>query len=130
MPNLDNHMDELFQKAAENYPLKTNAGNFDDLIPFIGGETAKLSAKSVVATRKRKTSLMLLAFLITGFTIATTYLFTKINSGKIINNKASVKDKLIFPVQNNTIPDVVLNIVAPSAAETLTENALSSLTTI
>lgn len=28
-------MDELFQKAAEEYPLKTSTGNFDKVLPFV-----------------------------------------------------------------------------------------------
>ena len=31
MPNTDNHMDDLFRRAAENYPLKTGEGNWDDV---------------------------------------------------------------------------------------------------
>jgi hypothetical protein len=130
MPNLDNHMDELFQKAAENYPLKINTGNFDDLAPFIGGERATTTVKPAVAKGKRKTALLLLAFLVTGFTIATTYLITKSNNNKTIDNKASVKDKSISPVQNNTVPEGYINIAGPLDAKALTKTTGSSSTAI
>ena len=65
MQHIDNHMDELFQKAAENYPLKTGTGNFDDLMPFIGGETS-VTTKAALLKGKRKTALLLFAFLFTG----------------------------------------------------------------
>ena len=129
MQNLDNHMDELFQKAAENYPLKTNIGNFDDLMPFIGGETATTTAIPAVLKGKRKTARLLLAFLITGFTITTTYLITKNNNNKTKNN-TSVKDKSISPVQNNTVPEVNINIAGAIDAEALTKNTGSSSTAI
>lgn len=130
MSNLETHMDELFQKAAENYPLKTNSGNFDDLVPFIGGETATTTIKPAIAKGKRKTALLLLAFLVIGFTIATTYLITKNNNHKTINTKASVKDKSISPVQNNSVPEANINITAPVAVEALTETPFSSPTVI
>ena len=130
MPNLDNHMDELFQKAAENYPLKTNIGNFDDLTPFIGGETATATVKPAVSKGKRKTALLLLAFLITVFTIGTTFLITNNIGSKTVNEKATVLNKPNSPVQNNTAPEANINIAAPVAAEVLTENTGSSSATI
>lgn len=130
MPNLDNHMDELFQKAAENYPLKTNIGNFDDLAPFIVGETATTTVKPALSKGKRKTALLLLAFLITVFTIGTTFLITNNIGSKTVNEKATVLDKPNSPVQNNTAPEENINIATSVAAEVLTENTGSSSATI
>jgi hypothetical protein len=134
MQNLDNHMDELFQKAAENYPLKTSTGNFDDLLPFISGKTAVTTVHPAISKGKRKTALLLLGFLIMGFTITTTYLITKSNNDKTINNKASVKDKSISPVQNNTTTGLNINTTTTTstsiAAPPLKENILSYSATI
>ena len=118
-------MDELFQKAAENYPLKTNTGNFDDLAPFIGSETTT-PAKPAFSKGKRNTALLLLAFLFTGFTIATTYIITKNNNGNTINTTATVKDKSISPNQNNTVPVEYKSIAAPVDAVAQKENTGSS----
>ena len=125
MPNLDNHMDELFQKAAENYPLKTEAGNFDDLMPFIAGE--KTAIVNPAAKGKRKTTLLMLAVLFIGFTIGTTYLMTKNYNNKIINNEASVKDKSIFAVQNNTVSQQLINFDAAVDAKVQEANTSSNI---
>lgn len=130
MQNLDNHMDELFQKAAENYPLKTSTGNFDDLVPFISGKTATTTVMPAISKGKRKTALLLLGFLIMGFTIATTYLITKSNNDKTINDKASVKDKSVTPDQNSTTTGININTTTPIAALPLKENILSYSATI
>jgi Outer membrane protein beta-barrel domain len=125
MPNLDNHMDELFQKAAENYPLKTEPGNFDDLMPFIAGETA--TTVNPATKGKRKTALLLLAFLFIGFTIGTTYLITKNYDNKIIDNKSSVKDKSISPVQNNTVTQQLINFDAAVDSKVQEVNTSSTI---
>lgn len=116
MPNLDNHMDELFQKAAENYPLKTEPGNFDDLMPFIAGETA--TTVNPATKGKRKTVLLLLAFLITGGTIGT-YLINSNSSNKTTNDKVFVQDILNSLPQNKTVQQI--NIDAPLVDNSTTE---------
>lgn len=117
MPNLDNHMDELFQKAAENYPLKTGPGNFDDLMPFIAGETA--ATVNPATKGKRKTSLLLLAFLITAATIGT-YLLKTNSSNKTATAKVPVRDKLNSLPQNKTAQQI--NIDALITDYTASEN--------
>ena len=103
MPDIDNHMDELFQKAAENYPLKTTQGNFDDLMPFIAGKTVA-TAKTVNTKRKHKTALLLLAFLITGATIGTYLINSSNNKTKITN--VPVQDILNINPQNKTVQQI------------------------
>ncbi len=93
-------MDELFQKAAENYPLKTGKGNFDGLMPFIAGETAT-NAAPAKATGKRKTALLLLAFLIIGGGI-TTYLVRTSGNDKTVASKTQTKETLNSVSQNKT----------------------------
>jgi hypothetical protein len=61
MQHIENDMDELFRKAAENYPLKTEAQNWDKI-------AAMLASASVVNTsgekgKKKYTWLFLLGFL-------------------------------------------------------------------
>lgn len=68
MQYLENDMDELFRKAAENYPLKTEAQDWDDIAP------ALIKAPVLNASRntgKRKYSwLFLLFFLFIATTVS------------------------------------------------------------
>jgi hypothetical protein len=93
MPDIDNHMDELFKKAAADYPLKTGKGNFDDLMPFIAGETAA-NVKPAVAKGKRKTALALLVFLLTGLTIGTIYITSNYRHAEVIADNPLTSGKL------------------------------------
>ncbi len=103
MPNLDDHMDELFQKAAKNYPLKASPGNFDDLIPFFAGKTASTIAP--VGTKgKRKTLLLLLVFLITAGTTGT-FLITTKDKG---NSNSSQIDQIEKPSSEQVIAQGIL----------------------
>jgi hypothetical protein len=134
MQHLDNHMDELFQKAAENYPLKTNPGNFDDLMPFIGGEAAVSSEKPVFSKGKRKTGLLLLGFIMMGLTVGTTYLFTNNKSTLTNNEKALVKENSNSPIQSSSSteikPDNATSVTALETTIALQEKTSSSLSTI
>jgi hypothetical protein len=94
MPDVDDHMDELFQKAADNYPLKTMPGNFDELLPFVAGNAA--SANKPV-TGKRKTALLLLAFIVTG-AIVSTHLVNRNAPNIAAGNKESMQ-----PGQNTVV---------------------------
>ncbi len=100
MSNLDNHMDELFQKAAENYPLKTSVGNFDDLMPFIAGKTTTTEHASALK-RKRKTIVLLLAILVSGVSIST-YLIKNTGNNKTADNKAVLQHKPSTSANNKT----------------------------
>lgn len=107
MPNLDNHMDELFQKAAENYPLKTGQGNFDDLMPFIAGETAS-TATAIPSKGKRKTAILLLAFLVITGTIST-YLINNNNKNKALSEKADLKKQIDNLTQSGSTKHVIID---------------------
>jgi len=99
MSDIDNHMDDLFRRAADNYPLKTTPGNWDDLVPVVGaGTPAAAEPKS-----KRKMLLLLLAFLITGGTIGL-LLFNNTQSDKtnittatnsVLQTKTTVPDETV-----------------------------------
>ncbi len=130
MQHLDNHMDELFQKAAENYPLKTGSGNFDDLLPFIGGEAAVSSEKPVFSKGKRKTSLLLLGFIMMGVTIGTTYLLTKNNSTNNNNEKVRVKENTGYQVQSSSATEFKPDHIASEAIDEIKENTQSYPTAI
>lgn len=114
MLNVDDHMDELFQKAAENYPLKIKPGNFDDLIPFVAGETASTVTPSALKG-KRKTALLLLVFLITGG-IITIYLVK--NNGRNLTATEKVQVEDIKPVKRNIINDQEINTAKPVISNT------------
>ncbi len=126
MQNVDDKMDELFQKAADHYPLKTNTGNFDQLLPLIGIETNTTQVNPASAGRKRKTAFLLLAFLISGLEIGTTYLLTQSSNHKTINSKASVEATSNTPVENIPTPEIniIRNVAIPAKAST--ENNFST----
>ena len=126
MQNLDNHMDELFQKAAENYPLKTELGNFDDLMPFIAGETA--TTVNPATKGKGKTALLLLAFLITGGTIGTYLINSK--SNKTTNDKVFVQDILNGLPQHKTVQQINIDEPVVDNSTTETKNILTAFENI
>jgi hypothetical protein len=121
MPNLDNHMDELFQKAAENYPLKIEPVNFDDLMPVTTSETA--TAVNPATKGKRKTVLLLLAFLITGGTIVT-YLIN--SSNKATNDKVFLQAILNGLPQHKTAQQINIDAPLVDNSTTETKNILSA----
>ena len=89
MQYLDNDMDELFCKAAENYPLRTEAKGWDDIAPALI-KTPVLNAPR--NTEKRKYSwLLLIGFLFITTTTVSILLF-KINSG--LSGTVTAKDNL------------------------------------
>lgn len=82
MPNVDDHMDDLFRKAAEQYPLKTTGADWDAVQGALTGN-AKLAASNKPGRIKY---LVLLLLILAGS--AGIYYFTQ-------NSKDSVADELI-----------------------------------
>ncbi|MBK8610770.1 MAG: PorT family protein [Chitinophagaceae bacterium] len=115
MPNVDDHMDELFKKAAENYPLKTRPGNFDDLLPFVGSEPGTAAAPVTKTNGKRKFALLLLAFLITGGSIGT-YLVVDNNNSKPTGEK-TVTTKSVNSNPESKIHSATTNITETQATD-------------
>ncbi|MGB4842858.1 MAG: hypothetical protein WBP16_00185, partial [Ferruginibacter sp.] len=104
MPDLDNHMDELFKKAAEDYPLKTTPGNFDGLLPFVAGSTTATGNKTA-SKAKRKTLAVLLAFLLLGGSVATYFIYnSKTGNSKtgISSARQQNKNQIKPEVKTNT----------------------------
>lgn len=66
MQNQDNHMDELFRKAAENYPLKTGEDNWDDIAAAFArnNSLADVAVNRTTAGNIAKRILPVLLFLI------------------------------------------------------------------
>ncbi len=58
MQNVDNHMDDLFRKAAENYPLKTSNGDWGTLQSLLENEPSNVSTKGT----RRKPFFLFVAF--------------------------------------------------------------------
>ncbi|MEO6253790.1 MAG: outer membrane beta-barrel protein [Ferruginibacter sp.] len=98
MPDINDHMDELFQKASENYPLKTTQGNFDDLIPFLTGPATLTGSVNPAALKHRYTALLLALLLIGGCTV--TYLIYNHSNNQTI--EANVKQANKTQVGNET----------------------------
>jgi hypothetical protein len=128
MPDIDNHMDELFQKAAENYPLKTGAGNFDGLLPFIAGKTA-ITAKPAALSGKRKTALLLLALLFTG-ALAGTYIINNFRNNKNANDKVLVQEKTNASIPNNTTTQLNINNDKALSGNSAPENMVTAAETV
>ena len=72
-------------------------------MPFISGE--KVTTVIPATKGKRKTALLLLAFLITGGTIGT-YLINKTSSSKTTNDKVFVQHKSNSSTQNKTAQQI------------------------
>ena len=87
MPNIDDHMDDLLRRAADNYPLKTDTGNFEDLLPFVAGQAA-VTVAGKASTGKRKSWVLLLACLIIGGSTLTYFIYNN-NTGNSITTSAS-----------------------------------------
>ncbi len=64
MQHLDNDMDELFQRAAENYPLKKGDGDWESIAKRIAdrSDPPAIVAASKSNGRKKITALFLLLF--------------------------------------------------------------------
>jgi hypothetical protein len=124
MPDIDNHMDDLFKKAAENYPLKINTGNFDELMPFIAGE-ANTATTPVLLKGKRKTALLLLVLLLTGASIGT-YLITNTHNNKTVNNITGANNNTAASTQNNAAAQVNIEDDKVVAGNTSTENMVTT----
>ena len=64
MQNVDNHMDDLFRKAADNYPLKTSNGDWETLQSLLENEPANVWIK--VSKRKPFFLFVSIVFLLIG----------------------------------------------------------------
>ena len=104
MPNIDDHMDDLLRRAADNYPLKTDTGNFEDLLPFVAGPAA-VTGSGKASTGKRKSWVLLLACLIIGGSTLTYFIYNN-NTGNSITTSASPQknkgEQKAVPSQTNT----------------------------
>ena len=105
MPDINDHMDELFRKASENYPLKTTAGNFDDLMPYLAGPAA-LTGSAKSAVMKRRYTALLLSLLLIGGGTATYVMLNHSNQPKTnnvateqVNTKQAGKTKILSYTQ-------------------------------
>ncbi len=122
MPNLENHMDELLRRAADNYPLKTRPVNFDDLVPFIETKTAE-TANPFAAAGKRKIALILLAFLITALTTGT-YLIKIKTGNNTISSRELVQQKTDDTPKNKNVQKINTE---PSVADQINTEPENSL---
>jgi hypothetical protein len=66
MQRLEHDMDELFQKAAENYPLKTGEGNWETIAGRLTEKQVVINKPAKASSRKKYLSaaMLLLAFLL------------------------------------------------------------------
>lgn len=64
MQDVDNHMDDLFRKAAGQYPLKTGKGNWDDIVLDLQGSIVPAAVPAKKNRWKRYGGLLLLLLLL------------------------------------------------------------------
>ena len=88
MQNQDNHMDELFRKAAENYPLKTGEDNWDDIAAAIAGNSSLVPvvANKTSARKIAKRVLPFLLFLLIGGAPAIYFMGSKKEHASVANS--------------------------------------------
>jgi hypothetical protein len=99
MQDLENNMDELLRKAADNYQLKAGESKWDDIVPQLISESLVPAAKKK-NNLKKYTLLFLLLFLVTGG-IFTKYFVSKNTLASL--SKPSEKDNMINPVEETNI---------------------------
>ena len=79
MQHLDNDMDDLFQRAAENYPLKNEKGDWESIAKRIA---VKDNPKEPVATVKsKKNKKLIVLFLILFISLAGWLMFNMLTPG-------------------------------------------------
>ena len=72
MPDLEQHMDDLFRKAAENYQLEPGESNWDKISPALLNNPVIHPSVGAKKTNKQKVvALLLLSFLVAGGIITT-----------------------------------------------------------
>ena len=67
MQYVKDDMDELFKRAAESYPLKTEAGSWDDIAPAI--VSTSFPGVKTISKKQRNASLFLLLFIFSALLI-------------------------------------------------------------
>ena len=91
MQNPDNNMDELFRKAAENYPLKTDMPDWDDIVPAL--LSTPITTTSSKKGKRKIMGLFLLGFLLlTSSSLVIHFYKTKTKDTTASINPATKKD--------------------------------------
>ena len=125
MPNIDDHMDDLLRRAADNYPLKTDTGNFEDLLPFVAGPAAVTGAGKA-STGKRKSWVLLLACLIIGGSSLTYFIYNNNTGNSITTSTSPQKNKgeqKAVPSQTNTSSQLNITTQLPTTEITKANEA-------
>jgi Outer membrane protein beta-barrel domain len=84
MQEQDNHMEELFRRAAEGYPLKTGDSNWDRIAASINSSANALPVAGKQNAAEKYRRFLLPVILLTTAVIASTFIS---NPGHIKNNK-------------------------------------------
>ena len=115
MQNQDNHMDDLFRRAAEGYPLKTSESNWDDIAPLLTGNSFTTAVAGKTSANKYvKRLLPLLLLLIAGGASTLFFLNNKkeksnYDSGKITQEEKLVSEEntaAVSTIQNKRVKEV------------------------
>jgi Outer membrane protein beta-barrel domain len=101
MPDLDNHMDDLFRKAADNYRPAAGESDWEKITPLINKGESKLFSKNKNSKKIKRSTVLLLLFLLTATGVITSNLLTTKNN-KPISKGSSIQDvKKIFTTIDN-----------------------------
>lgn len=112
MQDIENNMDELFRKAAADYPLNIGENKWDDIAPGLAGQEIISSAALKKSNNKKYASLffLLMFFLIVGGILIKNNLYYNRSAGvknltpaNELNNTASTPEHLNREV--SAIPD-------------------------
>jgi len=125
MPNIDDHMDDLFRKAADNYPLKKDTGNFEDLLPFVAGPAA-VTLTGKASTGKRKSWALLLACLIIGGTTLSYFIYNNNTSNSKTTSALPQKntgEQKAVPSQTNSSSQLNTTTLIPTTVITIANEA-------
>jgi len=107
MQDIDQNMDDLFRKAAADYPLKLNESRWDEIAPLPEQGQLNNAAKKTVSKKYKGLLAILLTLLLTTGLITNRFQAVKKNnlSSPQVNNKMSItgiSNETTYPTRNNT----------------------------
>jgi len=108
MDDVNEHMDELFRRAAENYPLKTESGDFNKVLASLSATANENEEVKHIGTPKRnpiKSWFFLILFMFPWIYLKDAFWQFKGNGGNGYGN-VSTKNKPSAQAQPSDIPSI------------------------
>lgn len=101
MQEVDNHMDDLFKKAAEDYPLRVSKGKFDDIMPLVGNVAGNTTQANSVKPGKNRLAILLLSILI--LFVGTDIVLNHVSKPSPNQPTSNVSEKIVSPVTKSSV---------------------------